>query len=278
MISTRSKSGTTWLQAVCLVLVLQTPDLPAPLGTLSPWLDWLARPRDEVVAQLTAQRHRRVIKTHTPLDGLPLEERATFVVVGRHPLDVAVSLYHQGQNIDRARLAEVTGQPRPVSPPPPRPPRRDWLLGWVDWDGDPRAPGNLDTLPGVFLHLNDAWARRHAPNVVLVHYDELSRHLDAAMRRLAARLGIAVDAPRWPALVQAVTFDSMRRHAARLVPDTHGVLRDPAAFFRHGVSGEGRRELGAAGTARYEARAAALAPADLRAWLHGGPAAGTAPV
>ena len=42
VISTRSKSGTTWLQMICALLVFQTPDLPAPLGELSPWLDWLA--------------------------------------------------------------------------------------------------------------------------------------------------------------------------------------------------------------------------------------------
>jgi len=271
VVSSRSKSGTTWLQAVCLVLVLQTPDLPSPLGDLSPWLDWTVRPRDDVVARLAAQPHRRVIKTHTPLDGLPLDERATFVVPGRHPLDMAVSLYHQGANIDRARLARLTGIPAETGARVARPPLRDWLLGWIDWEGDPLAPGNLDTLPGVLRHMGDAWERRRAPNVVLVHYDELAYDLDAAMRRLSGRLGIAVDPTRWPDLVQATAFARMRRDADRFVPDTTGVLRDAAAFFRHGVSGDGVRALGEAGTARYEERVAALAPADLLEWLHGGP-------
>lgn len=267
VVSTRSKSGTTWLQAVCLLLVLQTPDLPDRLGALSPWLDWLVQPRDEVFAQLDAQTHRRVVKTHTPLDGLPLDERATFVVVGRHPLDMAVSLYHQSANIDRARVAELTGDLR-AARPRARPPVRDWLLDWIEWDGDPRAPGNLDTLPGVVLHLSDAWARRRAPNVVLVHFDDLVHDLDGAMRRLAGRLGVAVDPARWPYLVRAAGFEHMRRHARRFVPDTLGVLQDPAAFFRHGVPGDGRRAAGATGTALYESRMAALAPEDLRAWLH----------
>ena len=43
------------------------------------------------------------------------------------------------------------------------------------------------------LHLSDAWGRRHDPNVVLLHYDDLLADLDGAMRRLAAQLGIAVD-------------------------------------------------------------------------------------
>jgi sulfotransferase family protein len=46
-----------------------------------------------VFAQLAAQEHRRFIKTHTPLDGIPLDPRVTYLVTARHPLDVAVSLY-----------------------------------------------------------------------------------------------------------------------------------------------------------------------------------------
>ncbi|SVB19317.1 uncharacterized protein METZ01_LOCUS172171 [marine metagenome] len=56
---------------MCALLVFQTPQLPSKLSTLSPWLDWLVNPRDDVSAHLSAQAHRRFIKTHTPLDGLP---------------------------------------------------------------------------------------------------------------------------------------------------------------------------------------------------------------
>jgi hypothetical protein len=110
VISTRSKTGTTWVQMICALLVFQAPDLPAPLAQLSPWLDWLIIPRDEVYARLASQQHRRFIKTHTPLDGIPVDSRATYIVVGRHPLDMAVSLYHQGDNIDRGRVRHLTGQ------------------------------------------------------------------------------------------------------------------------------------------------------------------------
>src|SRR5436309_935881 len=116
------------MQMICALLVFGSPRLPAPLSELSPWLDWLVRPRDDVVAQLAAQRHRRFIKTHTPLDGILIDARATYIVVGRHPLDLAVSLYHQGDNIDRMRLRQLTGQAEPDQPPAPRPPLREWLL------------------------------------------------------------------------------------------------------------------------------------------------------
>ncbi len=262
VVSTRSKSGTTWVQMICLVLVLASPELPDRLGRLSPWLDWLVEPKAEVFARLASQTHRRVIKTHTPLDGVPLADHATYIVVGRHPLDMAVSLYHHRGNIDRGRMAELTGQP--ARDFPRQPPLHEWLLRFIDWEGDARAW--LDTLPGTMLHLSDAWARRHDANVVLVHYDDLQADLDGSMRRLARLLGIPVDEARWPALVHAATFESMR--AGVRAPDTDlGVLKDPAAFFRRGRSGEGRALLDPSELARYRARVAAMAPDDMLAWL-----------
>lgn len=267
VISTRSKSGTTWVQQICALLVFQTPELPAPLGVLSPWLDWLVEPRDEVVGRLEAQQHRRVIKTHTPLDGLPLDPRATYVVVGRHPLDLAVSLYHQAANIDRDRLRTLTGEPGPSEPSRPRAPLTEWLLDWVDRDVAPSD--QLDSLPGVLWHASDAWPRRGERNVELLHYDDLSADLAGQMRRLADRLGIEVPRDRWPALVAAASFASMRAGAVRAAPDSSGVLKDRAAFFRRGTSGAGRELLSAAQLGHYQQRAAALAEPDVLHWLHG---------
>ena len=265
VISSRSKTGTTWVQMICALLIFQTPQLPAPLAQLSPWLDHLIAAPEQVYARLAAQDHRRFIKTHTPLDGIPVDPRATYIVTARHPLDMAVSLYHQGDNIDRARLWQLTGQPEPASPPPLRQPLHEWLLEWIANDADPRE--YLDSLPGVMWHLSDAWARRNEPNVLLVHYDNLSADLEGQMRWLAGQLGIAVPAQAWPSLVQAAMFENMSARADTLVP-TAGILKSNAAFFRRGTSGEGRQILSDEEVAAYYARAAQLAPTDMLTWLH----------
>jgi aryl sulfotransferase len=266
VISTRSKSGTTWLQMIAALLVFQTPELPRPLPELSPWLDWLITPKDEVYARLAAQGHRRFIKTHTPLDGITLDARATYVVVARHPLDAAVSLYHQGNNLDRERIRALTGQPEADEPAAPRPSLHEWMSSWIT--SEARPDQELDSLPGVMWHLSDAWARRDEPNVVLVHYADLVADLEGEMRKLAALLGIAVPEEIWPDLVAAATFDSMRAGAGKAAPDPSGVLKDPSAFFRRGTSGAGPEVLPPDELARYHARTAALAPPDLLAWLH----------
>jgi len=266
VISTRSKSGTTWMQMICALLIFQDPELPAPLSELTPWVDWLVLPEAEMFARLAAQRHRRFLKTHTPLDGIPLDERATYIVVARHPLDMAVSLYFHGDNLDRARIRELTGQPARTDAPPPRPPLDEWLRAWTTWEGEPRD--QLDSLPGVMWHLSDAWARRDEANIVLVHYDDLSADLGGEMRRLAGRLDIEVPQSVWPALVEAATFEQMRARAEVLVPDANGVLKDRAAFFRRGSSGAGRELLSTDELASYYARTESMAPPDLLAWLH----------
>ena len=269
IISTPPKCGTTWTQMICALLILQEPELPLPLDTLSPWIDMVTRARTDVFADLEAQTHRRFIKTHTPLDGIPIDPLATYIVMARHPLDMAVSLYHQGNNINRERLRELTGQPVSSGPDQsvkPRRPVQDWLLSWID--SDDRPADEMDSLPGVLWHLSDAWARRDQSNIVLMHYDDLSADLSGQMHRLAALLDITVPQEIWPSLVRSATFAQMRASASQGAPDPAGVLKDPAAFFRRGSSGAGREVLSAEELAHYCERAAQLASPELLAWLH----------
>lgn len=252
---------------ICALLVFRSPRLPAPLGRLSPWLDDLTVPREEVYALLARQRHRRFIKTHTPLDGLPVDPRATYIVTARHPLDMAVSLYHHTANVDMARMWELTGTVPTGEAPAPRVPLRDWLLAWIDNDTDPRQ--NLESLPGVMWHLGDAWARRGEPNVLLIRYDDLARDLEGQMRGLARLLGIGVPEPVWPRLVEAATFERMRAHADQFVPGG-GIFKSNSSFFRRGRPGAAAEVLTEQDLFGYQTRVARLARPDLVAWLHGG--------
>lgn len=263
VVSTRSKCGTTWMQMICALLVFGEPELPAPLAEISPWLDWGVEPVEVVRTRLEAQEHRRIIKTHTPLDGLPLDPRVTYVVVGRHPLDVAVSLHHHHANIDRARMDALQGRSTATQPPLPL---DDWLRHWIA--ATERPEDQLDSLQGLLHHVTDAWDRGPDPAVVLVHYQDLVDDLDGQMRALAGRLDITVPGAAWPALVEAASFTAMRARATTRVPDHLGVLRDARAFFRSGRSGEGRARLGPDDLERYHRRAAELAPPDVLAWLH----------
>src|SRR5579862_2749 len=99
VICTPSKCGTTWTQMICALLVFQDTTFPQTLAQISPWLDMLTRPKAEVFTDLECQRHRRFIKTHTPLDGLPRERDVTYICVGRDPRDAAISMINHRENM-----------------------------------------------------------------------------------------------------------------------------------------------------------------------------------
>ncbi|MDH3755299.1 MAG: sulfotransferase domain-containing protein, partial [Acidimicrobiia bacterium] len=104
VISTPSKCGTTWMQTIVGMLLFGRVDLGGPISTISPWLDALIRSDDEVFGMLEDQSHRRFVKTHTPLDGIPRRRDLTYIAVIRHPLDVALSDrdHSSNQRVDRA--------------------------------------------------------------------------------------------------------------------------------------------------------------------------------
>jgi aryl sulfotransferase len=265
VICTTPKSGTTWMQMICALLIFQSPELPAPLPEMSPWLDY-GFARDETFAELAAQEHRRFIKTHVPLNDIPADPRVTYVVVGRHPLDTAVSQHYHQRVLLTGNASRPSGDPGPGQER-----QRKWLLHRIAQMGTP--PGKR---PSYFDHmlryLAAAWARRNEPNVVLVRYEDLCADLSGEMRRLAARLDITVPEAKWPSLVEAATFKQMRATADRIQPlrDAPEEVRNHTAFFRSGTSGDGRALLTDDELTDYYARAARIAPPDLLEWLHRG--------
>jgi aryl sulfotransferase len=266
VISTVPKSGTTWMQMICALLVFQTPRLPASLPKLSPWLEAPAVSRAKSYAELAALQHRRFIKTHLTLNELPADPRATYIVVARNPLDMAVSWhFHTSELLSGNDPGKPGGSARAAET------ARQWLLGAIDNIGA-SGQGHDSYFDRLLKSLSCAWERRAEPNVVLVHYEDLSADLPGEMRRLASRLDITVPEDKWPSLVQAATFRQMQAAADQLQPmqnvPARNASKEHAAFFRRGFSGEGRALLTAAEAAPYYTGAAQVAPKDLLAWLH----------
>ena len=246
VISTPSKCGTTWMQQLVGMVLLDRIEFDRPLGTISPWLDMLTVTDEQIFDILEAQTHRRFIKTHAPLDGVPRHDSWTYITVFRHPLDAALSWRDHFLNLDRERARELVTRATGEAPAPrrgaaaPEDPT-EFLHYWIGNDLDSDG-SSLHGLQDYANSLTTSWELRDRPNVHLFHYDDLWNDLDGQVRRLEELLGVSVDPSRHREIVEAGALDAMRTRSATTSPTTPtgdgGIFKGPSQFFRQG----GRRD------------------------------------
>lgn len=270
IVATPIKSGTTWTQMICALLVHQSPDFPEPLTRLSRWLDRHTDSIDELLAHFEAQPFRRIIKTHTPLDGLPYFEEVSYVFCGRDPRDVFLSMYDHMKNLSEATMADVARRAGlaevPALPENPNELFPVWLtVGDQPWLRDGFLFGSVLDLTLTY------WRFRHLPNLFFLHYADLTTRLDEEMRRLSAFLGIPVDQTRWPRLVEAASFQSMKERADDVAPGAHlGEWKKPTDFFRMARMGQWRAVLTPENQTLYEQVTRERLEPELKRWLEHG--------
>lgn len=271
VISPPPKCGTTWMQMLCALLVFDTAELHRPLTEISPWLDATTYDTAATLAELAAQRHRRFVKTHTPLDGLPSHPEVTYLCVGRDPRDAMLSFEHATANIHPDAMTSGGLDPQASQPPSEDPLERFWL--WADAPPTPESTTFGVSLANLVNHVRTFWDRRAEPQVALFHYADLKADLPGQLARLATTLGVETSQERLEQLAANATFDRMRHRADELAPGIDAKLwRDNRDFFHSGTSGKWHDLLDSAAVDRYHERVAELAPPDLATWLHKGAA------
>lgn len=167
---------------------------------MSPWLDLRVPPNEVKLAALEAQRHRRFIKTHLPLDALVYSPRAKYIYIARDGRDVVWSMYNHHVNANALWYKLLNDTPGRVGPPIEKPPAsiRQYFLDWMDRDGHPFWP--------FWENIAGWWAARDLPNLMLLHFEELRADLPRQMRRIAAYLDISIDEGTLPDDGRALQF------------------------------------------------------------------------
>ena len=276
IVCTSYKAGTTWTQMICALLIHNEPALPAPLGQLSPWLDARFASIDEIIANLNSQTHRRIIKTHTPLDGLPYFDNVDYVVCGRDPRDVFMSLQNHlsngtGNSAQIIKLMIANGATFPSERPDPLP--EDIQKRFQLWLSQASFPWEQDGLPywSHFRHMETFWKYRELPNIHLIHYANLKSDLSEEMKQLAIKLDIKTSRANWNELVTAASFESMKANADRTAPDTqHKVWNNNSNFFHKGESGQWRGILDQASLDSYQKASRERYDSHMLSWLENG--------
>ena len=81
VIATYAKSGTTWVQQIVSQLIFSGAD-GLEVAEMSPWLDLRVPPKEVKLPAVHAQKHRRFIKTHLPVDALVFSPRPNTSISG----------------------------------------------------------------------------------------------------------------------------------------------------------------------------------------------------
>ena len=264
VVATYLKAGTTWTQQIVAQLLFG-PDPDLQLWELSPWLDRRMSPKEVTLPFVEAQTHRRILKTHLPLDALVFSPKAKYLYAGRDGRDIAWSLHNHLYKFTPSSYERVNNTPGRVGPPLD-PPSSDVHLFWRAWlegDGYPFWP--------FWEHVRGWWAQRDLPNVMLLHFSDLKRDMPGQMRRIAAFLDIPTDEAQWEEIVQYCSFDWMKRNADRVSPAEGNFWEDGAqTFINKGTNKRWQQTLTVEEVVAYEKRAVEELGAECARWLANG--------
>lgn len=272
IVATSYKAGTTLTQTIVGNLLFPDGNLPGPASFISPWLDMRIFPLELVLGQLEEQQHRRYIKTHVPLDGLPFYRNSKYICVSRDPRDVFVSLLHHWESNTDEFVMALNNTPGLVGEEFPKY-SNDIKRIWSEWITKSLHPWESGGYP-FWSHLSYAltfWKYRHLPNIKMLHFNDLLADLEGQMRDLADYLEIDVAESAWPDVVRRCTFAEVKKDPSRVVGENiaFAFKGGADAFIHKGTNGRWIDILDDDDLALYD-KAIARLPADYASWLETG--------
>lgn len=276
VIATFSKCGTTWTQRIVDLLVHQDAS-PRPVSDMSVWLDSrFFAPIEKDLATLAAQQHRRFIKSHLPLDALPIYEGVKYIHVARDGRDAFMSWHNHVLGFRPEfyeRIVAISEEdPALIPMPRARPPEDPHLFfqGWIAMaEQELRDGPGFDM--GFFDFENTYWRERRRENLLLVHYNDLKADLVGEMRRISDFLEIDTPDDVLGELAAAAGFEAMKRDGPALLPTFEQAFdRGSQRFLNKGSNGRWQGALTPEDLARYDAVAKRKLSTSLAAWIERG--------
>ncbi|XP_011559641.3 sulfotransferase 1B1 [Plutella xylostella] len=184
-------------------------------------LELVSQPGTEQLAAVTGARF---IKTHLPLSLLPpaLLDHGKMVYVARDPRDVVVSFYHLNRSM---RTQGYVG---------------DFKTYWNYFIRD------LHHWTPYFDHLKEAWEKRHHPNMLFLFYEELSKDLPAAVRRVSTFLNKRYSEDQIQRLCRHLSVDSFKSNKSvnyDVMSELGIMVKGEGGFIRKGKAGGWREHF-----------------------------------
>ncbi|HEX7181612.1 MAG TPA: sulfotransferase domain-containing protein [Thermoanaerobaculia bacterium] len=207
------KSGTTLMQMILHQLTTEGEMDFVHIEQVSPWFEIeIGRGNAREILERPSPR---IFKSHAKRSMLPRTGR--FIYIVRDPGDVALSSYHHH--------CLVTG-------------RQHDLSRYVDlFLADRTRFGSW------FDHFESWWPHRNSPDVLFLTFEELTRNLEATIRRVAAFCGLEIDEAQMPRILERCGIDFMKQHEEKFDPRLGQITPYRGAFIRQGRAGQGAKAL-----------------------------------
>ncbi len=224
---TQMKCGTTWMLQLVYELAMRGRGDLSDAGhrhihAVCPWIEsaWTV-PLAE--APRLGEAKLRVIKSHMPISHLPVRGKARYVYVTRHPVPCFASC------VD---FVGMLGGPMAGS----RADMLDWFcserMWWGPWPD----------------HVEGWWkAARRNPNVLFIHFEEMTADLGAIVDRVAGFLNIPLTWEERAEVVRKSGFEYMKIHEERFSMAPPTIFAPEGEFLK---KGKARRDADSAGGER----------------------------
>ncbi|RWS22788.1 Sulfotransferase 1C2A-like protein [Leptotrombidium deliense] len=159
---TYPKSGTTWMQQICILLFadgeLPTDVIEKSHDYRSPYLEFMGKEAIE-------KRPRPgIIKTHLPYEYVPKNPKAKYIYVMRNPKDACVSFYYYFKSLKNIFDGSFD----------------DFLLCFLKGE----LPYN-----SYAEHIRSWWAHRKDENVLFMFYEEMIENIRNSVLKIASFIG-----------------------------------------------------------------------------------------
>lgn len=259
ILSTPPKCGTTWSQAIIMMLLNGAAETQRQVWKDSLWIDCGFRDQEQMVQTLNAQTTRRCIKSHTPFDGIPFHPDVTYITVYRHPIDVHFSLEKHVENMVSDVLQYLYPDQEGAA-----------FERFLTAPATQRGTDDL-TLASLLHHYRSFSAWSQLPNVHFFHYADLKRDPAKEIRRYAQAMGLSPSDALIEEITEATAFSSMKTVTQKTQDTTEkGAFKNMAGFFHSATSNKWVGRLSDAEVAAYHEKFAEIAqPAEV-SWLENG--------
>jgi len=231
LVSTFSKSGTTWGQIILYQLTTAGDMNFDHLFDVSPWV-WYAAMRQ---VQPAVTPSPRILKSHDDYRRFRKGRRGRFIFVLRDGRDVCVSLYHHRRNFKRF---EGTFEQH-----------FDNFLHDAEYNWFDHLRPWLENAYGLPIHY--------------LRFEDLKRNFDQTVRDMADFCGIDVNETTMARTREQCRFEAMQAHESQLGPrnahfegvsDSPYFVKQSGKFIRRGEVGEGLATLSESQLAAYRER------------------------